>query len=163
MFNEAIARLNNNKVLIGLAMIGMNIGSRFLIADFTHVQERLMATTIFKKLVLFFIFFVATRDVLFAVAMTAAFTLVTSWLLNHKSIFNMIPKTFLQMPTPLPQISKNEYDRAKAIVDTFESIQTSQKNNQIPTSNITKRLLTPTALPSYYQNLVRLKNIVQTI
>lgn len=113
LFLQALQGLNNNRVFIGVAMMIMNIGSRYVIADLTDVHQKLMSSPIFKRIILFCMFFVATRDVMISVILTFAFIFIVHGLLNEKRKFNLIPHGLRNNPsssssssveiTPIPQ------------------------------------------------------------
>ena len=116
-----LTQINNNKMLIGLAMIFMNIGSRYILMDFTKEHEYIMMSQIFKHVVVFFIFFMATRDFLLSIILTCLFTILIKYFLNKNSIFNLLPsKVLLAVQKQQAKIPIIEYERAKSIVKTYE-------------------------------------------
>ena len=84
--------LNTNKVFIGCAMLIMNLGSKYIAADLGESVERILKNDLFKKIILFCMVFVATRDVMTSLILTFAFTVVVNGLLNEKSRFNLLWK-----------------------------------------------------------------------
>lgn len=86
--------INGNKFIVGLAMITMNFGSRYLIMDVTAKQDKLFKSPVFKKVVLFCIFFVGTRDVLMAAMLWMAANFILEVLLNEHKRFNLIGRFF---------------------------------------------------------------------
>ena len=110
-------------MLIGLAMIFMNIGSRYILMDFTKEHEYIMMSQIFKQIVVFFIFFMATRDFILSVILTCLFTILLKFFLNKNSIFSLLPNKVL---LAVQKQQSTEYERAKAIVTTYE--ETTNKN-----------------------------------
>lgn len=75
------------KLLQGVLMIAMNFGTKHVVSELTPWQEQLMATAVAKRIVLFAIFFTATRDFICSLALTGMFTLAMSTLLNERSQF----------------------------------------------------------------------------
>ena len=67
-----------NKYFIGVVMITMNIGARFLIDELTPEQKKLVNTQNFRRFIVFCAFFAATRDLLSAVTLTIIFILFIS-------------------------------------------------------------------------------------
>lgn len=121
-----VTQINNNKMLIGLAMIFMNIGSRYILMDFTKEHEYIMMSQIFKQIVVFFIFFMATRDFILSIILTCLFTILLKFFLNKNSIFSLLPSKVLlavqkQQSVVVP--TATDYERAKAIVNTYEETQ----------------------------------------
>lgn len=118
---DLLTQINNNKMLLGLAMIFMNIGSRYILMDFTKEHEYIMMSQIFKQVVVFFIFFMATRDFLLSVILTCLFVILIKYFLNKNSIFNLLPnKILLAVQKQQSIIPLTEYERAKNIVKTYE-------------------------------------------
>lgn len=110
-----VTRLNNNKYLLGIAMIIFNIGSKFLVIDISKSYENLLKSKIVRRLTLFSIFFVATRDIYISFILTAAFVVMTMNLFNDESYFCILPNSFRDNI-----YTKEEYDLAKRIIKGYE-------------------------------------------
>ena len=67
-----------NKYFIGIVMITMNIGARFLIDELTPEQKKTINSQNFRRFIVFCAFFAATRDILAAVTLTIIFILFVS-------------------------------------------------------------------------------------
>ena len=80
----------DSKLLVGIMMIAMNVGSRHVVAELTPAQEKAMASTVAKRFVLFAIFYVAVRDLACAAALTCIFTICISTLFNENSKFFLL-------------------------------------------------------------------------
>jgi hypothetical protein len=112
-----IAFLNNSKVLAGLSIILMNMGSRHVISDLGIVHNKILSSEIFKKIIVFSMFFVATRDVITAFMLTISYIFVVDGILHEKRNFCIVPKRFLTQPP----VSEEEYMRAKYIISKYET------------------------------------------
>ena len=75
----------DSKLLTGAMMILMNVGTRHVVSELTPAQDRAMASTLAKRIVLFAIFYVAVRDLMCAVTLTGMFTIFISTLFNENS------------------------------------------------------------------------------
>jgi hypothetical protein len=73
-----IEEFAENKYFIGVVMITMNIGARFLIDELTPDQKKMINTQNFRRFIIFCAFFAATRDLLSAVTLTIIFVLFIS-------------------------------------------------------------------------------------
>jgi len=82
--------INNSKIAAGIAMIAMNFGSRFVVTDVSKFQEQVLQSALAKQFVLLCIFFVATRDIMIAFMMTAAFYVVVFGLFNENKKYNVL-------------------------------------------------------------------------
>lgn len=86
-----IDTLNSSKTFGGIAMVIMSIGSKYVFSDITEFQERIITRTFFKKIILFCIFFTATRDVILSLILSFMYLLLMHGLLNEKAAFNICP------------------------------------------------------------------------
>ena len=86
--------INENKLLIGLVMIFMNIGSKFIVINLSENQKEFLSNSILRQVLIFCIAFVATRDIVHAVILTAAFVILVDGLLHEDSSLSIIPKKY---------------------------------------------------------------------
>ncbi len=105
MLSSALAMASNNKIIIGVSMLVMNMGSRYLLSDFTKLHERILMSTACKTLVLFSITFVATRDILTACILTFSFYVIVYGLLNENRKLNLWHSSYT-----IPQNKQNKYN-----------------------------------------------------
>ena len=68
-FFNNMTDLNENKYFIGLMMILVNIGSRFIIGELSDTQKKLINDKNLRRLFIFGIFFMATRDIVSSLIM----------------------------------------------------------------------------------------------
>jgi len=114
--------LASNKIFVGFAILVMNIGSRFVIMDVGKAHEKLLNHELVKKLVVFCMFFVATRDIMTAAILTFAFIILLEGLLNENSRFSVLPAMFRQSAKPATTTSRTtleDYTRAIATIERF--------------------------------------------
>lgn len=107
---------NNSKYLVGIAMIIFNIGSKFLVMDISKSYESLLKSKIVRRLTLFSIFFVATRDIVISFVLTATFIILTMNLFNDESKFCILPNSFKDNV-----YTEEEYELAKKIIKGYEN------------------------------------------
>ena len=81
--------LNENKFFIGIMMIIVTIGGRFIISELNESQKKLIHNSNVRKLFIFCAFFMATRDIICAIILTIIFVLLISELFNDEE--NSIP------------------------------------------------------------------------
>lgn len=84
-FKQQTEFLDNNKFLIGISMILMNLGSKYLVMDLSKSQEEFFRNTIIRRLTLFAVFYIATRDLMLSLIFTAVFVILTFGLFNDQS------------------------------------------------------------------------------
>ena len=73
----------DNKYLLGIIMIAINIGARFIVDDLTMEQKQLVNNHITRKIVVFLVFYIATKDLLASLTLTTIYILFMSDLLNE--------------------------------------------------------------------------------
>ena len=73
-------------------MLLLNIGSRYVVADLGKTHEKLLNNEIVKKIVVFCMFFIATRDVIVAFLLTLVYVVIIDGLLHEKRKFCIVPK-----------------------------------------------------------------------
>jgi putative Mn2+ efflux pump MntP len=76
--------LSENKIFIGLIMVLVNIGARFIIEEFSEEHKQFIQNTYFRKLVIFCSVFMATRDIGVALIVTLIFAVVINEILGNK-------------------------------------------------------------------------------
>ena len=89
--NKIRQGINSSPYLAGVTMILLNIGSKYVEFGFTKTQEQALRNGLARELILFSMLFMATKDILQSILMTAAFVILTDHLLNHESRFCVIP------------------------------------------------------------------------
>ena len=83
MFLEVIESVNTSRLFVGLMMLLLNIGSRFVMEDLSKSQEEWFNNQILRRLVIFAICFVATRDIITSVILAAGFIIFTEGISNR--------------------------------------------------------------------------------
>ena len=89
--NNFIDNLNENMFFTGCMMIIVTIGGRFIITELSDKQKELIHHPIFKKILIFCAFFMATRDIQCATILTILFVLIVGELFNG-DFLNNLPK-----------------------------------------------------------------------
>ena len=112
--------LNNSKYFSGIIMILLNFGSKYIAMEVSPTQESFMANIIIRRLLVFTVFFTATRDVWASIILTAAFIVLVSGLFNDNSKYCIIPKKMREYSHLSRKISKEEYENAKSIQKKYE-------------------------------------------
>lgn len=83
----AIAGINTNPYFIGLMMLMLNLGGRFLGLEISKEQERVFQHPWVRRALFFTVLFVATRNIMVAFVMTIFVVLFISILFNENSSF----------------------------------------------------------------------------
>ena len=77
--------LNTNPYFIGLMMLLLNLGGRFIGMEISKEQEKVFTNPWVRRALIFTVLFVATRNVFVALIMTIFVLLLLSFLLNENS------------------------------------------------------------------------------
>lgn len=73
---DSFTCINENKYIIGLTMIMLNIGARFIIDELDDDLRKIISNTIVRKVVIFCSFFMATKDLFTATVLTIIFVIL---------------------------------------------------------------------------------------
>ena len=105
-FWEYIEILNNNKYFVGIIMILLNLGSKYISVELSQSQEKFLGSPIIRRLILFTVFFTATRDIWISFLLTAAFVILVSGIFNDDSFYCLIPKKYIHTCERRPRKKK---------------------------------------------------------
>jgi hypothetical protein len=75
-------QLAENKIFIGLIMIMVNIGARFIIEELSDEHREIAKGETFRKIVIFCSVFMATRDIMISLIVTIIFVVVMNEVLK---------------------------------------------------------------------------------
>lgn len=107
--------LNDSKLLSGLLMIILNVGSKYIEMGFSKTQEEALRNGLARELLIFSVAFMGTRDIILSLLITAAFITLSNYLLNEQSKFCLIPnhlrKIALQVDTNQDGFVSEEEER----------------------------------------------------
>ena len=85
------ASISGSKLVWGVAALLANVGSRFIIGELTPAQQGVLKSPIVKRIVLFCMLFIPTRDVLLSVCLTVVASALLEFLLNEESKYCVLP------------------------------------------------------------------------
>lgn len=90
---------NTNPYFIGLMMLLLNLGGRFLAMEVTKEQEKFFQNPWFRRILIFVVIFVATRNVFVAFWMALLIILIMSFMFNENSSLYVLKRTGAAAPT----------------------------------------------------------------
>ena len=73
---DSLSCINENKYILGLTMITLNIGARFIIDELDDDLRKLISNKIVRRVVIFCSFFMATKDLFTATVLTIIFVIL---------------------------------------------------------------------------------------
>lgn len=77
--------LNQNKFFIGIMMILLNIGSRHLVDEFSTDPNEYARNIFLRRLAVFAVCFIATRDIVTSTLLTAGYIIIASGISRKSS------------------------------------------------------------------------------
>lgn len=95
--DNVIGTLNNNKYLYAICMILLNVGAKYIEVDLQLGHKRILSSKIIRRLLIFTVAFIATRDVITSLIITASFVIIILNLFNTKSKFCVLPKSYIEL------------------------------------------------------------------
>lgn len=75
---EYLGALNDNKFFVGIMLLVLNLGSRHLVDEFSTNPEEYSRNLVLRRLAIFAVCFVGTRDILVSIVLTAAFIIIST-------------------------------------------------------------------------------------
>ena len=73
-----IEQINNSKLFLGIMMILLNIGSRYLVDEFSVNPDEYTRNIILRRIAVFAVCFTATRDIVTSIVLTAGFIIIAT-------------------------------------------------------------------------------------
>ena len=131
--NEFFNNINTNKYFIGLMMIFMNLGSRFIELNLTKGQEMIFKN-VAREVLIFTIAFMGSRDIFIALVITAVFIILSNFVFNENCKYNILPEKYKKVVNAMDfnedgKVSQDEIDRAQQILE--KAKQQDELNNKI--------------------------------
>merc|ERR1712203_1011226 len=113
--------ISSNKYFIGLSMLFMNLGSRYIEINLTKSQE-IFLKKIAKEIMIFTICFIGTRDILTSIIITSVFYICFNYILNENSNLCPLPTSYKKLNKTLDinndnYISQEEINNAILILE----------------------------------------------
>ena len=110
--------LNTNKYFLGVVMLIMNLGSKYIIPDVSApFHKALLTSKMARRFIIFCILFIVTRDVKVSFILTAAFIIIFLNLFDDRSKLCILPKSYRNLDTNLDgEITPDEIERAYKIL-----------------------------------------------
>ena len=118
--NYVINSLNTSNFFIGIMMILLNVGSKYVLMEFSDTHEKFLSNNIVRRCLVFTIFFVATRDIYTSLILTAVFIVLVSeiGILNEKSKYCMLPTSIIHNGDK-EIITEENYMKSQQIVNKY--------------------------------------------
>ena len=129
------ASLNTNTYFIGLMMLILNLGGRHLATSLTAEQDKFLQNPWLRRILLFVVIFVATRNVFTAFWLSISIIVLLAYLTNESSrlyIFGR-PKDAIVEPAP-EGLNADEGEIFKKLNDKMKRYQEHTKQTEKPSA-----------------------------
>ena len=111
---KSILSLNTSKYFAGLMILFLNLGSKYLALELSETQEQMLSNKIIRRVMVFTVVFVSTRDIWVSLITTAIFIVLVSGLFNENSKYCIITKPVLK------QVTHDDYVEAQKVIKLYE-------------------------------------------
>lgn len=146
-----IMGINTNPYFIGLMMLLLNLGGRFLGMEMSKEQEKFFQHPWIRRCLIFTVLFVATRNIIVALIMTIFVVLIMTVLLNENSTFYLgTPITVVAPKEGQIGLSPEEQDILRKLMEKQARVQ--------PKDEPSKQKEPFTAELIYMQNLQKINS-----
>lgn len=106
-----INALNDNKFFLGTMLILLNIGSRYLVDEYSTNPEDYDRNLVLRRLAVFAVCFVGTRDLVTSLLLTAGFVILAQGV-SHRSREGMRNERQKTVEESKPEADNPAYDKA---------------------------------------------------
>ena len=118
LFERFIDYFNNNKYIYGVLMLLMNIGSRYVDFNLQNTHKKFLNSKLIQRILIFTIAFIATKDFITSLILTACFVILIFNLFNSQSNYCILPNSFTDLDKDgdgkiSPEEIKQAYDILK--------------------------------------------------
>jgi hypothetical protein len=98
--------ISKSPALIGLAVLVINLGGRYLTTDITRYDEKVLNNKVMKKLTIFSIAFLSTRDIRYSVIIVFLYTILfnpcgLAYKILKRAQTSLVPLLNLRTSAPL--------------------------------------------------------------
>jgi len=106
----------DNKYMIGIIMVIINLGARFIVNELNEEQKKLINSKYLRRILIFLVIFMATRDITISIVLTIVVVILISELFNEDSEYSLVPK--------VEKAKKNNLDKEQKIDNIIEELKT---------------------------------------
>lgn len=139
MLALATMGLSGNKYMLGLMILLINIGARYIGNELGDFMHKVLNHKFARRFLIFLVIWMGTRDLLVALVITISFILLVNTVFNENSKFCILPSKNDS------NITKEEYLLAKNLTNKYEmanpiipnSSNSTQRLNNLPINNNT--------------------------
>lgn len=91
--NNLLKNVNSSKFSAGIAMLMLNIGSKYVSIGLSKSQEAYLTSSLARQILIFSAVFMGTKDVVSSILLTIIFIVFADYIFNENSRLCVLPKT----------------------------------------------------------------------
>ena len=112
-FIASVLSLNTSKYFAGIMILFLNLGSKYLALELSETQEQLLSNKMIRRVMIFTVVFVSTRDIWVSLITTAIFIVLVSGLFNENSKYCIMTKPVIT------QVTHDDYVEAQKVIKLY--------------------------------------------
>ena len=89
---ESVGGFFDNKYLIGIIMVIINLGARFIVNELNEDQRNMINSKYLRRILIFLVIFMATRDIVITIILSVVVILFIFEFFNSDSEYSLVPK-----------------------------------------------------------------------
>lgn len=133
MFKTMLKPFNESKLVMGIIMIFLNVASKYVELGFSKTQEHALRNGLGREILIFAVAFTATKDLIMAILITAAFQILSNVLFHEDSKYCLMSEKMKKISKLIDKnkdgvISKEEEDRVIKILEQANKKEEEEKN-----------------------------------
>ena len=105
--HHGLTTLNDSKVFVGILMIVMNIGAKYVQVKLSDTQESYIRNYVAREIIVFCACWLGTRDIYMSIILTASFFILTEHIFNEKSPLCIVPQCY-RYPSVSQTVTKEQ-------------------------------------------------------
>jgi len=122
--SRTVDGINTNKYFYGILMILLNMGAKYIELDLVKTHKNFLSSKLLRRILIFTIAFIATRDFIASLIITAAFIILVLNLFNSESKYCILPKSYQELDLNKDgEISPDEIKKAYDLLKKAGKIQ----------------------------------------
>ena len=121
--------LNNSTFLYGLALLFLNIFSKYIELNLTKSQEQYIKSEIGREILIFAGIFIGTKDLILSILLTSAFIILANTVFHEGSKFCLMPEKYKELASAL-DTNKDGHVSEKEIKDALDILYKANNKNK---------------------------------
>ena len=105
---ESVGGFFDNKYLIGVIMVIINLGARFIVNELNEDQRNMINSKYLRRILIFLVIFMATRDIVITIILSVVVILFVFEFFNSDSEYSLVPKKEKVLKNNNKNDNKNE-------------------------------------------------------